>query len=286
MAEVLTASTVVQAEPERGRRRTGLVPIIAGSVLALIVLACVVGPWLMSSDSGTALSTDRFAGISGAHWLGTDELGRDLFARVLRAGRISLGVAGGATLVAMLLGAAWGMIAAFSRGLVDEILMRLADVTMAAPQMLLALIFVAAFGATPVKLAVIVGILLTPVTARMIRSAVLTERAEDYYIAAIAFGAPKWRLILTEVLPNVWAPIGVQSAINVANGIILEAALSFIGLGIQDPDISWGLLLKYGFSMQSRSLGYMLYPAATIFVTIWMLNLLADQLGRTKGGRR
>jgi len=283
VADALVVNIVARAEPRR--RSFGVLPVIAGSVLFVIAAACVLAPLVASYDP-TALSPDRFAAASRAHWMGTDELGRDLFARMLYAGRISLGVAGGATAVAVILGAAWGMLAAFSRGLVDEILMRLADAAMAVPQMLLALIFVAGFGAAPVRLAVIVGVLLTPVTARMIRSAVLTELAEDYYLAAVAYGAPRWRLVLAEVLPNVSAPIGVQAAINVANGIVLEAALSFVGLGIQDPDISWGLLVKYGFAMQSRSLGYLLFPAMIIFVTIWMLNLLADQLGRTNGGRR
>jgi len=245
----------------------------------------VLAPLVATYDP-SALSPNRFATFSTAHLMGTDELGRDLFSRMLHAGRVSLGVAGGATAVAVLLGAVWGMLAGFSRAIVDEILMRLDDAAMAVPQMLLALIFVAAFGATPVNLAVIVGVILTPVTARMIRGAVLTELAEDYYLAAVAYGAPKWRLILTEVLPNVWAPIGVQAAINVSNGIVLEAALSFVGLGIQDPNISWGLLVKYGFAMQSQSLGYVVFPAGTIFVTVWMLNLLADQLGRANVGGR
>jgi peptide/nickel transport system permease protein len=283
VADVLAVATV--AGTERGHNRPAVVPALAALVLVVIAGCCVFAPAVASFDPA-ALSTNRFATFSTAHLMGTDELGRDLFSRMLFAGRISLGVAGGATVVALVLGAAWGMLAAFSRGFVGEVLMRLCDTAMAVPQMLLALIFVAAFGATPVKLAFIVGILLTPVTARMIRSAALTERAEDYYLAAVAYGAPKRRLILTEVLPNVWAPIGVQAAINVSNGIVLEAALSFIGLGIQDPDISWGLLVKYGFAMQSRSLGYVAFPALMIFITIWMLNLLADQLGRADAGSR
>ncbi|WP_051267126.1 ABC transporter permease [Nakamurella lactea] len=281
MAEVSAAVTAAAA-PIR-RRRRDVVVVIALVVLAVIVIGSLFAPWLAPHDP-TQLSRDRFAGPSAGHLLGTDELGRDLLSRIMYAGRITLSIAGGAALIAMILGAVWGMAAAFARGLVDEILMRLADTAMAVPQMLLALVFVAAFGSDPVRLAVIVGVLLTPVTARMVRSAVLTEKQADYYRAAIAYGASRPRLVLTEVLPNVWAPIGVQAAINVANAIALEAGLSFIGLGIQDPDISWGLLVKWGYEKISRSLGYVTFPALAILITIWMLNLLADQLGRTDSG--
>ncbi len=278
-------SVAVATRATRGRRHVDAVAAIALLVLVVIVLGCALAPLVAPYDP-TELSPARFAGPSWQHLLGTDELGRDLFSRILYAGRTTIGIAGGATLVAMILGAAWGMLAAFSRGLIDEILMRLADTAMAVPQMLLALVFVAGFGATPVKLTIIVGVLLTPVTARMIRSSVITEKEGDYFLAAVAYGASRSRLILTEVLPNVWAPIGVQAAINVASGIILEAALSFVGLGIQDPNISWGLLVQWGYQKLSRSLGYVAFPALAILITIWMLNLLADQLGRTDTRRR
>lgn len=277
MAERDTAAVL----PARRRRpRRDAVTIAAGAVLTVIVVGSLLAPLLAPYDP-TVLSRDRFAGPGWAHLLGTDELGRDLLSRIMYAGRVTIGIAGGAALVAMILGLVWGLSAAFARGLVDDILMRLADVTMAVPQMLLALVFVAGFGADPVKLAVIVGVLLTPVTARMIRSAVLAEKAGDYYLAAVASGMSRSRLVLTEILPNVWAPVGVQAAINVASAVILEASLSFIGLGIQDPDISWGLLVQWGYQKLSRSLGYVAFPALAILVTIWMLNLLADQLGRT-----
>lgn len=283
MAEVVVASAIVRRE--RFVRRTGVMRLVAVAVLLVIAAACVLAPVIAPYDP-IALSSVRFAGPSWSHYMGTDELGRDLFSRVLYAGRVSLGVAGVATVIAGLLGALWGMSAAFWGGLTDEILMRLADTAMAIPQMLLALICVAAFGATPAKLALIVGVILTPVTARMIRSAVLAELAQDYHLAAVAYGATKRQLILREVLPNVWAPIGIQAAINVSNGIVLEAALSFVGLGIQDPDISWGLLVKYGFAMLSRYLGYVAFPTLMIFITIWMLNLIADQLGRVNSRGR
>lgn len=282
MAEMATVVVAQTGTRRRGRR--DIVAVSALVVLLVIVASCMLAPLLAPYDP-TELSPDRFAGPGWAHPLGTDELGRDLLSRMMYAGRTTIGIAGGAAFVAMVLGLIWGMGAAFARGLVDDILMRLADVTMAVPQMLLALVFVAGFGADPVKLALIVGVLLTPVTARMIRSSVLAERASDYYLSAVACGMSRTRLVLTEILPNVWAPVGVQAAINVANAVILEASLSFIGLGIQDPDISWGLLVQWGYQNISQSLGYVSFPALAILVTILLLNLLADQLGRTDNRR-
>lgn len=280
MASRATSIPGLRLTPRRRPRRGAGVTKLALAVLALIVLLCAIGP-LFAADPGAIDNANRFAGPSAANWFGTDELGRDLFARIVDGGRISLAIAGGATVVSMLLGALWGFGAALARGILDELLMRLADVTMAIPQLLFALVFVAAFGASPAGLALIVGILLTPVTARMIRSAVLGELQSDYTHAAVAYGASRRRLVLREVLPNVSAPLGVQAAINAANAIILEAALSFVGLGVQPPDASWGTLLQQGYQKMYQSTTGVIFPALAIFLTIWMLNLLADQLGGT-----
>ncbi len=179
----------------------------------------------------------------------------------------------------MVLGIAWGMAAAFGRGWVDEILMRLADTVMAIPQILFALVFISAFGADPVKLAVIIGVLLTPTTARLVRSSVLSELQEDYFTAAVAFGSTRRRLLFAEVLPNAKGPIVVQAAINAANAILLEASMSFVGLGIAPPEATWGTLVQQGYQKMYQSIGYVLFPALFIFVTIWLLNVLADQFG-------
>jgi ABC-type dipeptide/oligopeptide/nickel transport system permease subunit len=262
-----------------GRRRRPRVRAVAIAVLAVVVLACLVAPLVARYDPTALAPADAFARASGEHWFGTDNLGRDLFARVVYGGRISLGVAGGATVVSMLVGCLWGFVAALRRGIADEVLMRLADVAMAIPQMLLALVLVAAFGASAPGLALIIGLLLVPVTARLVRSAVLGETEAEYYSAAVAYGASRRRLVFGEVLPNVAAPLGVQAAINAANAIVLEAALSFVGLGVQPPDASWGTLLQQGYEQMYQSLSGVIFPAVPIFVTIWMLNLLADELG-------
>lgn len=251
---------------------------VAFAVVAVLVVGCLGAGWLSPYDP-TAQSSDRFAGSSFSHLFGTDELGRDLFARSLHGGRLTFVIAGGATLLAMVLGTIWGMCAASQAGWLDEILMRGADTLMAMPQLLFALVFVAAFDPTPARLAIIVGILLTPTTARMVRSAVLSELQADYFAAAVAYGATRRQLLSEEVLPNIRGPLAVQTAINGANAILIEASLSFVGLGIQSPQATWGTLVQQGYQRMYQSMEYMLFPAALIFVTIWMLNLLADQLG-------
>lgn len=280
MADTLTLAL----RSTRPRRRFAVASWIPLGILALIVLACVLAPIIAPYDP-SAQSSDRFAGPSAAHLFGTDELGRDLLSRVLFGGQLTIFIAGGATLVAMVLGIAWGMAAAFSRGILDEILMRLADTVMAIPQILFALVFISAFGADPVKLAVIIGILLTPTTARLVRSSVLSELQEDYFTAAIAFGSRRSRLLFAEVLPNARGPIVVQAAINAANAILLEASMSFVGLGIAPPEATWGTLVQQGYQKMYQSIGYVLFPALFIFVTIWLLNVLADQFGGDRKGK-
>lgn len=280
MADTLTLAL----RSARPRRRFAAASWIPLGLLAIIVLACVLAPLLAPYDPA-AQSSDRFAGPSAAHLFGTDELGRDLFSRVLYGGQLTVFIAGGATLVAMVLGIAWGMAAAFGRGWVDEILMRLADTVMAIPQILFALVFISAFGADPVKLAVIIGVLLTPTTARLVRSSVLSELQEDYFTAAVAFGSTRRRLLFAEVLPNAKGPIVVQAAINAANAILLEASMSFVGLGIAPPEATWGTLVQQGYQKMYQSIGYVLFPALFIFVTIWLLNVLADQFGGDRKGR-
>lgn len=280
-----TLSIALRRRSAQRRPRVAVASWLSVGVLALIVLACVLAPVLSPFDP-TAQSPDRFAPPSGAHLFGTDELGRDLLSRVLHGGQLTVLIAGGATLVAMVLGIAWGMAAAFLRGIADELLMRLADTVMAIPQILFALVFISAFGADPVKLAVIVGVLLTPTTARLVRSAVLTELQEDYFTAAVAFGSTRRRLLFAEVLPNARGPIVVQAAINAANAILLEASMSFVGLGIAPPEATWGTLVQQGYQKMYQSIGYVLFPALFIFVTIWLLNVLADQFGGDRKGAR
>jgi peptide/nickel transport system permease protein len=252
-----------------------------GSVVALVLIiaACLLAPIIARHDPTATDPTNTFAPASAQHWLGTDELGRDLVARLLYGGRLSLAVAAGAVVIALLLGTAWGLVAASRRGVVDEVLMRTADVTMAVPQILFALVCVAAFGASLPSLIVITGLLLSPASARMARAVTIQEMSLDYYSAGVACGMSRLRLMLTEVLPNIRPAIASQAAINAASAMILEAGLSFVGLGVQPPQMSWGVLLQQGYGFLFSDASYALGPAAAILLTVLCLNLAADRLG-------
>jgi ABC-type dipeptide/oligopeptide/nickel transport system permease subunit len=197
---------------------------------------------------------------------------------MLSGGRLTFAIAASATALATLAGTAWGFAAAFREGWIDEILMRIADVALAVPAILFGLILVAAFGASATSLAIILGVLFTPPTARVARAAVLSELRTDYYLAAVSVGAPSWRILLEELLPNAAPVLLAQASLTAAGAIFTEASLSLVGLGVQPPDASWGTLLEYGYKNMYQSLAYVLFPAGVIFVAICALNVLGDEL--------
>jgi ABC-type dipeptide/oligopeptide/nickel transport system permease subunit len=250
--------------------------VAALTVVAVLLLAVLVGPVIAGGLTNDY--SHLFAGPSWQHWFGTDELGRDLFTRMLSGGRLTFAIAASATALATVAGTVWGFAAAFREGWVDEILMRIADVALAVPAILFGLILVAAFGASPTSLAVILGVLFTPPTARVARAAVLSELRSDYYLAAVSVGAPSWRILLEELLPNAAPVLLAQASLTAAGAIFTEASLSLVGLGVQPPQASWGTLLEYGYKNMYQSLAYVLCPAAVIFVAIFALNVLGDEL--------
>lgn len=281
----MSGSTVAVRGPSRRRlvARTVAVPVV---ILALVLFAALFHRVLSTHDPN-ATSAIRYAGPSADHWFGTDELGRDLYSRVLAGARLTFLIALPASVFAMTLGTAWGMIAGYRGGIVDGVLMRTADAAMAIPQILTALILVNGVGSSVQGLGFAIGVVLVPFVARMARSATLAEVNAEYMIAAVATGARPLRLIRSELLPNVMPTLLVQSTIVVANAILLEATLSFLGVGIQPPRAPWGSLLQQGYLNVYRSVTYALFPGGAIFLTVWMLTLLGDRLERrviTGGG--
>lgn len=261
-------------------RRFGQRPRAAGILgLALvIVLAVVIGPFFYGRDSDLINATALYQAPSGAHPFGTDQLGRDLLLRCLYGGRLSLTIASGATAIAIVLGSTWGLSAGFWRGWVDQLLMRSADAMMTIPEIMLAMVFIAVLGASVGSLTLIIGLALVPVTARIMRSAILTELTSDYYLAAVASGASPIRIILSELLPNTAPTLLARASLCFAAAILLEAGLSFIGLGVQPPQASWGTLVQSGYGVLFESPTYFVFPGALILLSIFAFNGLADEV--------
>jgi peptide/nickel transport system permease protein len=252
--------------------------VVALTVIAILVVGALGAP-LFAPYSPTALDFDQlFAPPSREHLFGTDELGRDLLTRILYGGRTSIIVAFAATALAMVVGVAWGFTAALREGWLGEILMRMADTVMAMPAILLALVLVAAFGASTLSMIVILGILFAPATARIARSTLLAELRSDYYLAAVSVGASGKRIVARELLPNALPVLLSRASLILAEVIFVEASLSFIGLGVQPPDTSWGTLLQQGYSNLYSSYYYVIFPGIVILVAVLALNALGDNL--------
>lgn len=250
--------------------------VVSLVILAILIIAAIFSEQLFGSPTKTDVN-EILQHPSLAHPFGTDEIGRDLLARVAYAGRLSLGLGFSAMLISLVVAAAWGLIAAAWGGWIDEILMRVADAMLAIPITLFALVCVAAFGVSLFSLAVIIGLLMTPQSARVMRAAVLTELRTDYVRALTAVGATRMRILWREVLPNALPSLLAQATLNAATAVLLEASLSFLGVGIQPPSASWGTLEAAGYAQLITDPMYVIFPACAILLAIGSLNVL----GRT-----
>jgi peptide/nickel transport system permease protein len=255
----------------RRRRNTGV-----ALLLALILAAALLAPVIARHPPGALDPLHQLQGPSSAHWFGTDELGRDLFSRVLEGGRLTLTIMVAATAISLVLGLLWGALGAQYGRVADEVSMRLADGAMSIPTILSALVFVAALGASRTSLIVVLGILHAPLTARICRAAMLLELRSDYCVAALTFGSGRLRMLFREVLPNIAPVLMVQASLNAASVLVTEAALSFVGLGIQPPDATWGTLVRQGYAQIYSSYWFVTLPTLMIVLTIWALNALGD----------
>ncbi|NHP18060.1 dipeptide/oligopeptide/nickel ABC transporter permease/ATP-binding protein [Rhodococcus sp. IC4_135] len=247
------------------------------AVLAIIVLACLFAPLITQyTPLEQAVGT---AGPSAEHWFGQDSLGRDLFSRLLYGGRWSLTIGLGSTFLALCAGALIGSVAATSRKGVDETIMRVLDVVMAFPGIALAAVLVAAFGGSIPVLIVTIAFLYTPMVARVVRANVLAQYGEDYVAAEKVIGARTSHIVVKHVVANCAAPVLVFCTVMVADAIVLEASLSFIGAGVRPPDPSWGSVIADGKNMVLLGGWWAtVFPGLLILLTVLSLNVLAEGL--------
>jgi peptide/nickel transport system permease protein len=214
----------------------------------------------------------------GAHPLGTDELGRDILSRILYGSRTTLLIAAGAVILGGAVGTLLGIIAGYYRGIVDRILMRVVDIQLALPLMLLALLVVAAVGASTQNLVIVLALTSWLRYARIIRGQVLALREREFILSAHAIGAGTWRIMIKHLLPNVMTPVLVIATLELARIIIMDAALSFLGLGVQPPSPSWGRMLADGRVYITTAWWIVTFPGLAILLTVLSVNLLGDWL--------
>jgi peptide/nickel transport system permease protein len=215
---------------------------------------------------------------SAKHWLGTDEFGRDIFARMIHGARVSLKVGIIAVGISIIIGGGLGAVAGYYGGKLDNIIMRAMDIFLAVPSILLAIAIVSALGPNLINLMIAIGISSVPSYARIVRASVLSIRDQEFVEAAKAIGASDARIIFKHIVPNALAPVIVQGTLGVAGAILSTAGLSFIGLGIQPPAPEWGSMLSGGRQYLRYAWWVTTFPGLTIMITILSLNLLGDGL--------
>lgn len=221
---------------------------------------------------------DRLQTPGSAHPLGTDEFGRDILARLIHGSRVSLTVGLISVSISLVSGGLFGALAGFYGGKTDNIIMRIMDIFLAVPNILLAIAIVSAMGSSMMNLMIAVGISSVPRYARIVRASVMSIKDQEYVEAARAIGSKNLRIIITHIIPNALAPVIVQATLGVAAAIMSTAALSFIGLGIQPPSPEWGAMLSGGRTYLRDAGHITLFPGIAIMVTILALNMLGDGL--------
>jgi len=245
-------------------------------VLAVVVSAAVLAPWIAPYGINQINVAHQLEPPSAAHWFGTDELGRDVLSRVLSAARTSLEVAAVAVLFALVVGGAFGVVAGYRGGAVDAVIMRVVDVMFAFPVLLLALAIVAIFQPGLWTTIFAIGIVYTPIFARIARASTLALRVAPFVQVSQTMGTPAASILWRHVLPNIAAPLIVQTSLSLAFAILSEAALSFLGLGIQPPSPSLGGMLFDAQGFLSQAWWMSVFPGAVIFVTALAFNLVGD----------
>lgn len=251
---------------------------VGATIVLALVLVALFAPLIAPYSISHTDIAHRTAAPSLAHPFGTDSLGRDVFSRVVMGSRISLYVGFGAIAGALVIGTAIGIVAGYSGGLTDELLMRLMDAAMAFPPVLLALTLMVVLGPELSNVILALAFVYTPYIARVARSAALAERNESYVEAAVARGEATPRIVFSEVLPNCLAPLLVQGSLNVSFAILAEASLSFLGLGAQPPTPSWGLMINTGRGFMQTAPWMILFPGLAIGLTVIGFNMLGDGL--------
>ncbi len=260
------------------RLRKNRLAVFGMFALIVIALACLVGPWL-SPYGYEDQKLELGASPPGAqHWLGTDTLGRDLLVRLLYGGRVSLGVGLCATFVALTIGVIYGAVAGFFGGKRDAFMMRTVDIMYSLPFPIFVILLMVFFGRNIILLFVAIGAVEWLTMARIVRGQVMAVKKMEFIEAARSIGFGRRRIIFRHILPNILGPIIVYTTLTIPAVMLLEAFLSFLGLGVQPPMSSWGLLIKDGAEKMEEFPWLLLFPGTVFSLTLFSLNFLGDGL--------
>ena len=262
------------------RLRKNKLAMLGLAILVVMVALAVCADWIADYDTNvTGMNmAERLQTPSAKHWFGTDSYGRDVFARIIHGSRLSLSLSIFAMLAAVAIGSIIGAIAGYYGGRVDDVLMRLMDILLAIPPMLMSISIVAALGHSMVNLMIALSLAYIPVFARVIRSSILTVKGQEFIEAANACGTSNARIILRHIIPNAIGPIIVQATLAMGSTILIISSLSFMGMGIQPPQPEWGTMLYEGRDLIRTSPYLVIFPGIAIALAVLSLNLLGDGL--------
>lgn len=254
--------------------------LVGGLIIAVLILVALLAPLLAPHDPNLPDLTGHLRPPSREHPLGTDRIGRDVLSRLIYGSRVSLGVGLGAVSMYIVIGTVLGLVAGYSRGIADSIIMRLADVLLSFPVMIIILTIVAMLGPSVFTVVFTIGILGWPEIARLVRGEVLSIREREFVEAAKSLGLGNARVIFRHILPNVLAPIVVAATYGIARAIITEASLSFLGYGVEPPQSSWGNMLTDAQSLTLlRQCPWLwLAPGLAVTLTVLSINFIGDGL--------
>ena len=260
------------------RLRKNKLALFGGAVLLFMLVVALLTPWI-APYSYEAQNLDLGASPpSSQHWLGTDIFGRDVLTQIMYGGRISLAVGFIATAVALLIGVTWGAVAGYAGGRLDAVMMRLVDILYALPFMIFIVLLMVVFGRNILLLFLAIGAVEWLTMARIMRSQVQSLRQQEFVEAAVSVGLSPAAIIRKHIVPNALGPIIVYTTLTIPSVMLLEAFLSFLGLGIQPPATSWGLLISYGAETMEEYPWLLIFPGCALTLTLFSLNFLGDGL--------
>jgi peptide/nickel transport system permease protein len=260
--------------------------LIGGGIVALFLVLTAIGPYVTPYPFDQFHFSSRLAPPSADFWLGTDRYGRDIFSRVVAGARITVVMAVSGTFLGVVAGVLIGLVSGYLGRWIDEALMRVTDIAMSFPSLLLALLVVAVLGANELNAVLSIGLVFTPRVARIVRSATLGLRHVQFVEAAEVRGESNSYIIFREILPNVWPPIIVETCIRMSYAVLLVVSLSYLGLGAQPPAPDWGLMISKERAFIASAPWVVLAPAAAIVSLVVGVNLLGDGMREWLSARK